>query len=177
MLSANVLVIVAGAIMIVVIALGRARGTSWPTIVARCALTIAVAWILALTIFPIPVDADLRRSQGHFSDVTFLPFRTIRTQLAHGLERSEARQMIGNVALFVPLGFLLPFAVGTCRRLWVVLAIAAATSVSIEGLQLVLPGHATDVDDVILNTIGAAVGYLAFSMIDRQRHRTVTSAS
>ena len=54
MLSANVLVIMIGAAMIVVIVMGRANGTSGPTILARCALLAAVGWILALTIFPIP---------------------------------------------------------------------------------------------------------------------------
>jgi glycopeptide antibiotics resistance protein len=165
MLSANALVIVIGAAMIVVIVMGRARGTSWPTIVARWALIGAVGWILALTIFPIPVEARWWRFHRLFSNMHFLPFGTIRSQLAFGLEYSEARQLIGNVVLFVPLGFLLPAAVRACRRLRVTLVAAAGLSVLIESLQAILPEHATDVDDVILNTTGAALGYLAFWVI------------
>ena len=52
MLSANGLVIVIGAAMIAVIVMGRANGTSGPTILARCALLAAVGWILALTTSP-----------------------------------------------------------------------------------------------------------------------------
>jgi glycopeptide antibiotics resistance protein len=140
---------------------------------AWCALTAAVAWILALTLFPIPVEPGLWRFQRRFGDVTLIPFRTIRTQLAFGLRHSEARQLLGNVALFVPFGLLLPAAVWSCRRLWVTLVAAAALSVLIETLQAILPGHTTDVDDVILNTAGATLGFLAFSVVARLvRRRT-----
>jgi glycopeptide antibiotics resistance protein len=165
MLSANVLVIVGGAAMIVVIVLGRVNRTSGPTILARCALLAAVGWILALTIFPIPLEARWWRFHQQFSNMSFVPFRTIGTQLSHGLERYEAKQLLGNIALFVPFGLLLPAAVRTCRRLWVTLVVAAGLSVLIETMQALLPGHTTDVDDVILNTTGAALGYLAFWVI------------
>jgi glycopeptide antibiotics resistance protein len=165
MLSANVLVIMGGAAMIVVILMGRANGTSGPTILARCGLLAAIGWILALTIFPIPVEAHGWRFHRLFSNMHFLPFGTIRAQLASGLEYSEARQLIGNVVLFIPFGFLLPAAVRACRRLWVTLLAAAGLSFLIETMQAILPEHATDVDDVILNTTGAALGYLAFWVI------------
>ena len=165
MLSANVLVIVGGVLMISVILIGRARGTSWPTIVARCASIDALCWILALTIFPIPLEARWWRFHQQFSNMSFVPFRTIGTQLSLGLERYEAIQLLGNIALFVPFGFVLPAAVRTCRRLWVTLVVAAGLSVLIETLQALLPGHTTDIDDVILNTAGAVLGFFAFSLI------------
>jgi glycopeptide antibiotics resistance protein len=165
MLSANVLVIVGGAAMIVVAVMGRANGTSGPTILARCALIGAVGWILALTIFPIPLEARWWRFHQQFSNMSFVPFRTIGTQLSHGLERYEAIQLLGNVALFVPFGFVLPAGVRTCRRLWVTLVVAAGLSVLIETMQALLPGHTTDIDDVILNTAGAVLGFFAFSLI------------
>jgi glycopeptide antibiotics resistance protein len=164
MLSANAIIVAAGVVMIGLVVLGRARGSSGATVLAWCALTGAVAWILALTLFPIPIDPGLWRFQRWFGDVTLVPFRTIRSQLAFGLRDSEARQLLGNVALFVPFGFLLPAAVRACRRPGALLVAAAAFSVLIETLQAILPGHTTDVDDVILNTAGAALGFLAFSV-------------
>jgi glycopeptide antibiotics resistance protein len=165
MLSANAVIVVAGAVMILIVVAGRARGAYGPTIIARCALTGAIALIISVTLFPLPVESRLWKFHHLFSNMHFVPFGTIRTQVAFGLEHSEARQLIGNVALFVPFGFLLPAAVRTCRRLWVTLVVAAALSVLIETLQALLPSHTTDVDDVILNTTGAALGYLLFSMI------------
>ena len=177
MLSANALVVAGGVVMIFVIVTGRARGTSWPTIVARCALIGAIGWILALTIFPIPVTAHWWRFERDFSNVSFVPFRTIGTQLSHGLERYEAKQLLGNIALFAPLGFLLPFALRSLRRAWPTLLVAAGLSMLIETTQAILPGHSTDVDDVILNTSGAALGFFAFSLIARTvRQRTAPEA-
>jgi len=49
--------------------------------------------------------------------------------------------------------------------MWVTLSAAAGLSVLIEIVQGLLPSHATDVDDVILNTTGAALGFLAFSLV------------
>lgn len=173
MLSANALVIVGGVVMISVIVTGRARGTSWPTIVARCASIGALGWILALTIFPIPVEASWWRFHQQFSNVSYVPFRTIGTQLSHGLERYEAKQLLGNIALFAPLGFLLPVALRSFRRAWPTLLLAAGLSVLIEIMQSLLPGHSTDVDDVMLNSAGAALGYLAFWVVTwTARNRT-----
>jgi glycopeptide antibiotics resistance protein len=164
-LTADLIVVVAGVAMIGVVVLGRARNLSWLTIIIRCALICAVALVLSVTLFPLPVEARLWRFQRPFSNLHLSPFGTIRAQLGFGLRHSEARELIGNVALFVPLGFLLPVAARMCRRLWVTLAVAAGLSALIEIVQALLPNHATDVDDVILNTAGAALGFLVFSMI------------
>ena len=71
----------------------------------------------------------------------------------------------GNVLLFVPLGFLLP----ALRPVsWPRLLLAGLlASASIEGLQLlqyILLGedHVVSSDDVLLNVIGASVGYAGF---------------
>ena len=171
------MVVAAGVVMIGSVILWRARDLSWSSVIIRCALICAVALILSVTLFPLPVDPRLWKHHHVFSNLHFSPFGTIRGQLAFGLEHSEARQLIGNLALFFPLGFLLPTAVRTCRRLWVTLVVAASLSVLIETLQAILPEHATDVDDVILNTAGAALGYLAFATIDRRRRRTMAPTS
>lgn len=64
-----------------------------------------------------------------------------------------------NVALFVPIGaiafLLLP------RRLWPLSLLAGpALSVAIEVTQAILrPGRVATVDDVVANTLGAAIGW------------------
>jgi glycopeptide antibiotics resistance protein len=150
--------------MIVVIVMGRARGTSGRMIVARCALTGAIARSWRSPFSP----SRWTHVGGRCIDssaTSFVPFRTIGTQLAHGLERSEARQLLGNMALFAPLGFLLPFALRSFRRAWPTLLVAAGLSALIETTyQALLPGHSTDVDDVILDSVGAALGFLAFTV-------------
>jgi glycopeptide antibiotics resistance protein len=166
-LSANVLVPIGVVAMLVVIVEGRARGASALTLAARCALIVSVSWILALTIFPIPIEGRMWSSHRVFSTMSFVPLRTIGWQLAHGLQWSEARQIVGNVALFAPFGLFLPLALRTFRRSWITLLAGAGLSMGIEIAQSLLPGHSSDIDDVLLNAAGTAVGFLAFSLIRR----------
>jgi glycopeptide antibiotics resistance protein len=96
-----------------------------------------------------------------------VPLRTIGWQLARGLEWSEARQIVGNVALFAPFGLFLPLALRTFRRSWITLLVGASLSMVIEIAQALLPGHSTDIDDLTLNAAGTGRGFLAFSVIRR----------
>ncbi len=65
---------------------------------------------------------------------------------------------LGNILVFVPLGLMTPLLWERFRRFWKVLLLGAGVSLGIETLQLLLP-RGTDVDDVWLNTLGAALGY------------------
>jgi glycopeptide antibiotics resistance protein len=76
----------------------------------------------------------------------------------------------GNVAVFVPIGLALAGALGHTLgrgRLWLVVALCMALSIGIELVQLTIPSRATDVDDVLFNTIGAAVGALLIVFTQR----------
>jgi glycopeptide antibiotics resistance protein len=78
--------------------------------------------------------------------------------------------VLGNLVVFVPFGAALavatlpPRAAGTTFRnfgsRWWLTIVAAGflLSLGIELTQLFIPGHTTDVDDVIFNTLGAAIG-------------------
>jgi glycopeptide antibiotics resistance protein len=75
-------------------------------------------------------------------------------------DKSDAvENVLGNVLLFLPLGF---FGVLVVRRALVeVTGAACAMSVCIETTQWVLGNRWTDIDDVLLNTFGAFVGAVA----------------
>ena len=64
-----------------------------------------------------------------------------------------------NIAMFVPLGVLLPLAVRLFRRWYWMLAAGAGVSFVIEALQYILKRGQADVDDLICNTLGAMLGY------------------
>ena len=63
----------------------------------------------------------------------------------------------GNVLLFFPLGILLPL-VWRQFRFWRGIQIAVALSISIELVQYLSSYRSADVNDVILNTLGASLG-------------------
>ena len=78
--------------------------------------------------------------------------------------RAAIVNLIGNVIMFVPLGFCLPWVFEHLRRLWKTLLVSAGIIILVETIQLItLLGHC-DVDDLILNLIGVAVGYLLWKM-------------
>lgn len=63
--------------------------------------------------------------------------------------------LVGNVLMFMPVGFLIPLATRSGFRR--ALAACVAISVAVELLQLTL-ARSFDVDDVLLNTIGGGLG-------------------
>jgi glycopeptide antibiotics resistance protein len=69
--------------------------------------------------------------------------------------------VVGNVVMFVPLGWLLRLVTG---RTWRAVVVAAAFSTFIETVQF-FTGRAADVDDVVLNTTGALLGAVAVSVV------------
>lgn len=75
----------------------------------------------------------------------------------------QARQAFinlgGNVGMFAPLGFFLPWVFEKLRRLWKTLLTAVGIISLVELAQLFSLLGKCDVDDLILNAAGAAVGY------------------
>jgi glycopeptide antibiotics resistance protein len=127
--------------------------------------------LVALTFFPFdglsgsePVDLRLQA------------FRTINFALRKGFASLEFLVLIGNLAAFVPLGMLIPLVFGR-RSLALVLMGGLAVSLAIELGQLALSivlGFAfrsADIDDVIVNVCGAALGYLLFLAVAAFRTR------
>lgn len=68
--------------------------------------------------------------------------------------------MVGNIAMFIPVGFF-PALLWRKARWWKSLLLGAAASCTIEFVQFFI-GRSTDIDDVILNTAGALAGYWLF---------------
>ena len=79
--------------------------------------------------------------------------------------------LIGNVAAFLPFGFILPglWPDGEKKHPLTMFFVAASFSASVEILQLVTRVGSCDVDDVILNTCGAMIGYLFYQVIRQMR--------
>ncbi len=74
--------------------------------------------------------------------------------------------ILGNLLLFVPVGVLVPACLPVLRRAVPLALAAAAGSVLIEVAQYaVVPGRASDVNDVLLNTAGALAGLAALRAV------------
>ncbi len=75
-----------------------------------------------------------------------------------GYTHSLFWEILLNIALFVPIGALLPLASGRKRGIWLALVTGILISTSIEGLQLWLCRGLFEFDDIFDNTLGCVLG-------------------
>ena len=92
--------------------------------------------------------------------INFVPFRDFTP--------SNLLGMALNAVMFAPLGFLLPAYFEGFRKWNTTLAAGFTTSLAIECIQL-FTFRATDVDDLIMNTLGTLAGYLLAKLLFRHR--------
>lgn len=121
-----------------------------------------VALLYVVLFLPVGVRPD--DAMPAWSAVNLIPARTI-VGIVQDHRGMVGWQLVGNVVLFVPLGFLLPLLSTRCRRGATTAVAALAVSVSIELVQFAMlitlvSRRSTDVDDVLLNVAGAGLGHL-----------------
>lgn len=68
-------------------------------------------------------------------------------------------QVIANILVLIPLGFLTPILFKSLTKWWHILIVGCSTSLLIEVFQILTPQNVVDVDDLIFNTLGAMIGY------------------
>ena len=70
-----------------------------------------------------------------------------------------------NVAMFTPLGVLLPLLWKKCKKWYVTIPVGFGTSLAIELVQLTISRGICDVDDLFANTLGTIIGYFGVMAI------------
>lgn len=126
-------------------------------------LAVYAGGVLANTVFPI----FLRVGTGFYDgprplSLYLVPF------VDYGFEDA-----LINVAVFVPLGVLVPLLTARASW-WKVLAIVAGASLAIELTQmaasrLALSGHLADINDWLTNILGGIIGYGLFVLATRSK--------
>jgi glycopeptide antibiotics resistance protein len=130
-------------------------------------LVVYLLVVAALTIMPTHFSRGNLAHADHINVVplgySFQCFRQDRNAHPH-LTAFCLRNTLGNIALFLPLGILLPLIFTRLRSWQRMIAIAFLLSLSIETIQFMLrfigSPRAVDIDDVILNTCGAWLGWV-----------------
>ncbi|PEL19279.1 VanZ family protein [Bacillus wiedmannii] len=69
---------------------------------------------------------------------------------------------LGNVIIFIPFGFLLPLLFKQINNVKMASKIFIKFILLIESLQLITFTGVFDIDDIILNMLGALIGYASF---------------
>lgn len=128
--------------------------------------------VFHITILPLPLDEigveSLQMSSSNNHYVNLIPFIDF---LQMG-KFSFIRQVIGNIVMFVPLGFLLPLSFKKCENVKNLIKYSFSTSLTIELLQLIIciflikaPYRVWDINDLLLNSFGSLLGYVLYHNI------------
>ncbi|MFD4635785.1 VanZ family protein [Lentzea sp. NPDC058436] len=117
----------------------------WRTAIADVGLfwgTLPWVWLLLLP--------------GSSSELSLVPFADVVDLLSH----RDFGQIVGNVLVFAAFGFFGPLRFAALRSVWRVLLVAGACSTLIEIAQFTMLHRVSSVDDVLLNSAGAALASL-----------------
>ncbi|WP_407841130.1 VanZ family protein [Streptomyces sp. DSM 116496] len=127
--------------------------------------TVLFSVVLArLTLEPSAASVDLVHSNVR-------PGHSISAYLDGASTAQAVRQLGGNLLLGLPFGVLLPVLMLPARGLLRVAAVTVCLMTLVELIQgALVTGRVFDIDDVILNTTGALLGYL---LIGRRLGRAV----
>jgi glycopeptide antibiotics resistance protein len=136
-----------------------------PAWAVRTAALAYAAVLVVVTLAPIRWRSDLARYRDNWRP-QLVPLWNLVLNLRDG-DRVLATLAgaAGNVALFLPLGFLLPMLAPWFDRTWRTVATGFVLSALIELTQVAFPGvRRADVNDLLMNTLGAAIGYLVYRL-------------
>ena len=151
----------------------------WIGIVAFLRSKKSLAYLIFFTIFYIYIFKVLDYTLFQFQSLVllkhFMPNLILNGQTAGKdmnliplitLTRQDLKTSLLNILLFIPFGFGLPFI--SNFRMKKVVVIGALFSILIELMQLItgvmakITFRVADINDVIFNTVGVAIGYLLF---------------
>ena len=138
---------------------------------------LLIGWFLFIS-----VDSIDRSSYFQKREVHIIPFAATYTAFVnlnndtYDISENErfhyhllvVRNIVGNVILFLPWGFLIPSLFVRCRSLWKVSLLTLFICVLIESIQYIFILGVADVDDVIYNLGGAIMGFYLYQAV---KHR------
>ena len=103
----------------------------------------------------------------------YIPFYTVKYYLTGtSTMRYTKENLVGNIVLFFPLGIFLPLLFRKIRGFHSIIITSFLLSIAYEIIQLFTILGNFDVDDILLNTLGATLGfgmYIFFSELTREK--------
>jgi glycopeptide antibiotics resistance protein len=105
-----------------------------------------------------------------------VPFKTINGYILAMTNGSmnliiPIKNLAGNVAAFLPMGIFLPYYIRRLNRLKSFTVTMTVMILSVEIIQLVTRRGSLDIDDFILNIIGALIGFSLWKVMSDRKVR------
>lgn len=102
-----------------------------------------------------------------------LPFKINLVPFIYMTDYIALREMtlnfVGNTLMFLPVGIVYPIVYKDLNNPVKVIAAGMGFSLAIEILQLPFYERVSDIDDLILNTLGYVLGYLIYLCVKRKK--------
>ncbi|MCC3358083.1 VanZ family protein [Bacillus sp. REN16] len=114
------------------------------------------------------------RTKGGEFRYNLTPFSTIKnyfTYYDHFPFYIWIINIAGNIGVFIPFGIVLPILFPKLSNFFLFFIAFIFGIFSLEFLQLISKLGSFDVDDIILNTVGAVIGYILLQIIRLKNRR------
>ena len=113
-------------------------------------------------------NSFMYREHGLLGIINVVPIKETINTFMHSETgmRNSLRNLIGNILVFMPLGFFMPLLFDKFNNLKKVLKVGCLSSLAIELSQLFVGSNVCDIDDVIYNTLGALAGFICYKTFE-----------
>lgn len=123
-----------------------------------------------LNVFGIPTLSELYRINGFKEQVfnpniNLIPFREVINL-----------GFLFNIVCFIPIGFLCPIISRGYEKIKYAFLFGISISLVIEISQLFTVNRATDIDDLLANSLGTMIGYIIFTLVSKRTRNKVTAS-
>lgn len=135
---------------------------------------VYILFVIKVIIFKYPMEQLRMIAETWQKDVileglgtaNFVPFRTIKMYIDYAHKLNSVENLAGNLFVFVPLGFLLPLISEDMKKFSEMFINVFTFVLGIEVFQLFSAFGAFDVDDILLNCLGAVMGYGCYKITE-----------
>ena len=148
----------------------KQRRIDWKREAVLLLMYVNFAVIIRFVFFP------MSRINGKVQPLRFdssavFPFKLNLIPFVHLTEYDSKKELllnvIGNTAMFIPSGIVLSSIYKKLNSVCKVIGVGALISLCIEIIQLPFFERTSDIDDLLLNTLGVAIGYLIYTLVHK----------
>lgn len=172
--SSTILAISVSWVIVCVFVNKKERNFSWKRELQLMLVYICIVVVTRFTFFPFS-KVDGKVQPLLFDAAIMFPPRMNLVPMVNLLNYEIFREMlinvIGNTAMFIPLGIVWPSVFKKLDTHKKVIAAGVGYSLCIEILQLPFYDRVTDIDDLILNSLGYLIGYGLYLLVKTIKNR------
>ena len=152
----------------------KTKNFNWKREAQLILVYICIVVVARFTFFPFSkVDGKVQPLM--FDAANALNFRINLLPFVYLMDYESRREawinVIGNTTMFIPLGIVWPVCFKQLDSHRKVIAAGVGTSLLIEILQLPFFDRVSDIDDLILNSLGFLIGYGIYLLVKKSKKK------